>query len=266
MIATYHNHSTWSDGRAPLVRIISRARALGVDELGISDHFVLHPSGATPSWSMHPDRLGFYVEDVLGFRDSRAPTVLLGLEMDWFPGMASAISCALSPYPFDYLIGSVHEVDGFVVDARADLWDAMTADQQNQVYRRYWLEIRSMADSGLFDIVGHLDLTKKFGHRPTADLGEPIDAALDAVAAAGMTVELNTAGWTLPCKEAYPSDDLLMRCRQRNIPVTITTDAHHPDHLLRDVERAVDHVHRAGYEEQARYRGRKIWFENLAKG
>jgi len=255
--STYHNHTRWSDGQASVARVVAQAHAHGVAELGISDHLVLRPSGEVPPWSMRADQLSAYVADLLGYRDVRDPVVRLGLEVDWFPGHADAIADALAPYPFDYLIGSVHEVDGFVVDARAELWDAMADGERDRAHRDYWRNVQSMAESRLFDIVGHLDLTKKFGHRPTIDLQRPIEAALDAIAAADMAVELNTAGWYLPCQEAYPSAALLKQCHRRDIPVTIAADAHRPEHLVRGFQRATVTLQTLGFRSVACYAGRK---------
>ena len=56
--------------------------------------------------------------------------------------------------------------------------------------------MRSLAESGLFDIAAHLDLAKKFGFFATTDLTDVLEPALDAIAAADLVVEVNTAGCT----------------------------------------------------------------------
>ena len=48
-----------------------------------------------------------------------------------------------------------------------------------------------MAESGVFDFAAHLDLPKKFGFKPAANLSAESSAALDAIAAAGMAIEIN---------------------------------------------------------------------------
>src|SRR5262249_54814549 len=98
---------------------------------------------------------------------------------------------------------------------------------------------------------------KKFGHRPTADLDNEESAALDAIAAAGMAIEINTAGWNLPAREAYPSLRLLRAARQRRIPLLINSDAHRPEHLTWEFDRARALARDAGYTELSRYAGRR---------
>jgi histidinol-phosphatase (PHP family) len=262
-VATYHNHTSWSDGSVSVAELVERAGRLGVDELGISDHYVLHPSGRTPPWGMPVDRLADYVEDVRTHAGGTSPVVRLGLEVDWFPGQEEAIRDGLDGFPFDFVIGSVHEVDGFRVDASALDWDELRPEERNERFRLYWVKVRAMAESRLFDIVGHADLPKKFGHHPTTDLGAVIDEALDAVGRAGMIVELNTAGWHKPCADGYPTLELLRECHRRKIGVTLAADAHDPAHLLRDFPRGIERIRRAGYSRIARFRCREIVYESF---
>jgi histidinol-phosphatase (PHP family) len=265
MLATYHNHSEWSDGKGTLDDLLEAAIHLGIHELGISDHYVLHPSGRSTPWAMHVDELGEYVAAVQALRKKSesisGPVVRLGLEVDWFTGHETTIREVLSPYPFDYLIGSVHEVDGFVIDASAAAWNALDDDEREQVHRRYWMHMKKMAESGMFDIAAHLDLTKKFGFFPKSDMTRELDDALDAIAAAELVVEINTNGWHKPCQDAYPTLEILRKCRERDIPVTISADAHNPEYLVRDFAAAAERLKRAGYEKVARFADRAVTFE-----
>lgn len=257
MLASYHNHSSWSDGKGSLEEMIESARAQGVEELGVSDHFVLHPDGKQYPWSIHPDQLGAYVDEILELARTAPLTVRLGLEVDWFPNIAEAIRHALEPYPFDYLIGSVHEVNGFIVDGSPQAWERLTAAERDEIHRQYWLNLGTMAESGLFDIAAHLDLCKKFAFHPTIDLSVEIAAALDAIASAGLVVELNTAGWYKPCNDAYPALALLEQCHERNVPVTLSSDSHRPEDLVRDFDRGAARLREAGYEQLTRFAGRR---------
>ena len=268
MLATYHNHSTWSDGKATIGEHVKAARELGIGELGISDHFALHPSGRDPAWAIPRHQLNDYVDDVLRQRDEAAsaggPVVRLGLEVDWFAGNGDVIRKAIADHPWDFLIGSVHFVDGFTVDGSPAGWRKLSEESREEVHRTYWANIKSMAESGLFDIVAHLDIVKKFGFRAENDISLIIHEALDAIAAAGMVVEINTAGWHKPCRDAYPSLEILRACREREIAVTISADGHLANHLLRGFRRAADRLAEAGYERVARFAGRQVRFEPLA--
>ncbi len=267
MLATYHNHTDWSDGTGSIDDMIAGARTLGVQELGLSDHFTLHPTQHDIAWAMEPDRVGAYVDAV---RDAAAraaaeggPVVRAGLEADWFEPTAGALRAVLSSLPLDFVVGSVHYHGDTELDGRPSVWEAWSPRQQDAVHRAYWVNMQRMAESGLFDIVGHLDLTKKFNFHPSEPIDDQIDRTLDAIANSGMVVELNTNGWNCPCAEAYPSRALLARCRARDIPVTISADAHHPDHLVRDFGRAVELLQDVGYAQVARFAQREAHFEPI---
>jgi histidinol-phosphatase (PHP family) len=264
VLASYHNHTRWSDGRSSIEELVATAQRMHLGHLGISDHYVLHPEGRVYDWSIAPDQLGAYVEALeTAARDAPAGLVRVGLEVDWFSDHHQALREALAPFSFDYLIGSVHEVDGIVIDGSPRVWERMSQEQRNDVHRRYWVLLRELAASGLVDIIAHMDLAKKFGYLPTVDLRAEIDEALDAIADTTLVVELNTAGWHKPVDDAYPTLEILRACRKRDIPVTLSADAHDPAHLLRDFQRGAQRLREAGYEEVARFEQRTVRMEPI---
>ena len=268
MIATYHNHSKWSDGRATIAEVVAGARALGVDELGLSDHFTLHPEGIEPKWSMKPALVHDYIAELREQAQRTGtdePAIRAGLEVDWFTGHGERLRSVVDSLPLDYVIGSVHYVAGSEIDASSIRWERMTEPERDGTYAQYWRHIAELAQSGIFDIVAHLDLPKKFGYRASCDLKPLVAAALDAIAASPrpLVVELNTAGWFKPCQDAYPTLDILRECRKRDIPATISADAHHPEHLLRAFDRAAERLTEAGYTQVARFHSRELRMEPL---
>ena len=256
--ATYHNHSTFSDGRAPVREVVEHARDLGADEVGLSDHLTLHPSKRV-RWSMEVARLDAYVQTVLDARDEMRGSieVRLGVELDWFDGREDVLRAVIESKPFDYIIGSVHFVGEFPIDGAPQRWRTLDQDVIDQIHRDYWTQMRKMVASGLFDIAAHLDLPKKFGHLPREQPQAEIDAALDALAENDVVVELNTAGWRKACADAYPSLEILRACRERGIAATLSADAHDPADLLRDFDRGRERLREAGYAEVAWFAGRE---------
>jgi histidinol-phosphatase (PHP family) len=264
MLATYHNHSTWSDGKATIAEIVGHARQAGIDELGVSDHLTLHPSGQKPKWSMRAGDVPAYLIELKQLAaQSGRPVIRAGLEVDWFDDHASAIGAALQQHDVDYVIGSVHYVGEATIDLSPESWKVLSPAERDERYRGYWQRIRRMAESGLYDIAAHLDLPKKFGFYPQADMSRLVEQALDAIAKAKMVVELNTAGWHKPCEDAYPSLDILRACRERDIAVTLSADAHQPAHLTRDFGRGALRLREAGFTHLARFEKRKMWLEPI---
>lgn len=258
MLTSYHNHTRWSDGAADLQGQIEGGLRAGLDELGISDHYVVYPDGRKMDWSLPLDWLDGYVEELRkAAAELETMKLRLGIEADYLPETIEDLAGRLSRHPFDYVIGSVHFVDGFALDADRRPWDELNEDQINAKWRLYWVRIREMAETGVFDFAAHLDLPKKFGHRPTEDFSELEHAALDAIAASNMAIEINTAGWSLSASEAYPSLRLLKEARRRSIPLLINADGHSPAHLTRNFGRAKALAAEAGYTELVRYEQRR---------
>jgi histidinol-phosphatase (PHP family) len=255
---SYHNHTTWSDGKSTLAELIDSARKAGLEELGISDHFALAPGDRRFSWALAPELLDAYVAEIQkAQKTTKDLTIRIGLEVDYYPQTMDLIKQRLSPYPFDYLIGSVHFVDEFVLDLNAQPWEGISQDDRNQIWREYWRLLQNVAETRFFDILGHFDLPKKFKFYPTIDLTNEALAVLRAAAAADMAIEINCSGWDKPVEEAYPSLFYLQEAKRRGIPLIINSDAHTAENVTRHFDRALKLAMKAGYTELARYDRRK---------
>jgi histidinol-phosphatase (PHP family) len=258
MLVSYHNHTTWSDGCPTITELVAGARVAGVTELGISDHFAITPDGRSPDWSIRAEKLDAYVEDVLrAARNTGDLAIRLGVEVDFFPETLEKSISLLKPYPFDFIIGSVHFVSEFVIDLNSGPWEEISQEERNQIWQAYWRHIAAAARSGCFDFIGHFDLPKKFKFYPDIDLTSDALAALDAISAAGAALEINTSGWHKPVREAYPKLFYLEEARRRNIPLIINADSHDSGHVTRDFKRARKLASDAGYTELVRYEKRE---------
>lgn len=258
MLISYHNHTDWSDGRCSLAEQIAAAITAGIDELGISDHYILDPQGEAIQWSMPVEQLDEYVAELQQAAQSvLIPRIRLGIEIDYFPETVEKTRANIARYPFDFIIGSVHYVEGFAIDEAPEPWEPLSEERRNHVWEEYWKLVRGMAESRVCDFAAHLDLPKKFGYLPTVDMRPLAHEALDAIAAADMAIEINTSGFARPCAEAYPSLDLLREACARGIPLLINADAHEPRYLLREFPRAREMARAAGYSQLVRYEGRQ---------
>jgi len=250
-------HDTWSVGP-----FVAAAQAAGVDEIGFSEHGYYFTQLRT-LWSVpyQVERCVYdlepYVDAVVQARERGLP-VKLGLEVDYVPGREDETRALLAPYPWDYLLGSVHWIDGFAVDGEPRLVDEVGVDD---AWHRYFEALASAARSGLFDSLSHPDLVKIFGHRAEAfDYAE----IADAVAESGMAIEVSTAGLRKPVGELYPHPDLLAACRERDVPVTTGSDAHSPEVVGGDFDRARELLRSSGYETVTVFERRQPRQEPLA--
>ena len=258
MLVDYHMHlRDWpggeTTGRYSADRVeeyVEQARAAGVDEIGFTDH-VFHFRQSKELWEIPwmlercTDDLDEYlgaVEEAKG----RGLPVKLGLEVDYVPGREPQLAELLEPYPWDYLLGSVHFVDGFPVDQEPGLVHRVPV---GEAWRRYFVWLRNAVRSGLFDVLSHPDLVKFFGLRPGEEETHYLHVeTADAIEAAGVCVEVSAAGLHKPVGELYPDRALLEACRERGVPITLASDAHEPAHVGRDVDRAAAFAREVGYE------------------
>jgi histidinol-phosphatase (PHP family) len=261
---SYHVHTTWSDGKATVPEMIESARSAGLNELGFSDHFALPPRGARVSWALAPERLDDYVAQIRQEMESAQDIrIRLALEVDYYPETIELTRQRLAPYAFDYLIGSVHFIDDFPVDFGAQAWKAISQESRNSVWLTYWRRLREAASSGLFDIIGHFDLPKKFNYYPSVDLTHEAMATLDAIVDAGLAIEINTSGWDRPVEEAYPSLFYLEEANRRKIPLIISSDAHTAGEVVRHLNRGRQLALAAGYTEVVCYEQRRRFSQPL---
>lgn len=247
-LADYHTHSGFSDGVGDFKGHLRRARELGLDEIGFSDHVV--PSGYDyAGYGIPRARLDEYVAGVreVAARSS-TPRVLLGLEVDYTPDSEDEMAELLGDLDLDYAICSVHFAGDFGYDETRHRDDERWRDP-GRLYREvYGLVARAAAwAAGRCDLIGHFDLVKKFGNLPLTDVSDAEDHALEAIAVAGLAIEINTSGWRKPVGEQYPSLSILRRAGAAGIPLTLGSDAHHSDEVGHRFDAAVALAREAGY-------------------
>ncbi len=247
-----HSHADTPLAVDQVAAYCERAQAAGVVELALTEHLfrfvqadaVLgrwwerdEPSAALRSsmadyWAFHARAdLDAYVETVQAARRAGLP-VVLGLEVDYYPGRMDRVAGLLEDYPFDVLLGSVHWVGGWRFDDLGDRpsmteWSARAVDDCWDSYTR---AVEELAASGACDVLAHPDLIKVAGHRPESPV-EWWDRLAEAAAASGMAAELSSAGWRKPAGEQYPAEPLLARFAAHGVPLTTASDAHHEDHV-----------------------------------
>ena len=233
----------------------------GLTELGFSDHLFLYwlpPQRRDPELGMAEWELDFYIEDVERCRQRYRDdvTIRLSIEADFIPGHEQDLEKILGRYDWDYVIGSVHFLDGWGFDdsrylSTFDAWDI------DALYTRYFDLVGASAETGLFDTIGHADLVKKFGHRPTQPLAQTYERLAQRLARSSVCVEVNTAGLRKPVKEIYPHPDLLRACRAAGVPTTLGADAHAPHEVAADLASGLELMRQVGYEQFVRYAARQ---------
>ncbi len=252
MIVDYHMHLRDSQGdidfRVDAVeRFVERAHECGVDEIGFTEHAYYFRQTRT-IWGdpYQTERCVYdleeYVEAVLEAKRRGLP-VKLGLEVDWWPPRNGELAELLAPYAWDFLLGSVHWVDGEAVDSGPGL--------PSEGHDAYFEAVGDLAESGHVDVLSHLDLVKIFGVHPGG-----YGRVAERIGRSGCAVEISTAGLRKPVGELYPAPQLLDELRRNGVPITLASDAHDPSLVAQDFDAALALAGSAGYEEVTVFDGR----------
>lgn len=236
---------------------VEQALKKGLSEIGFADHAPL-VAYEDARYTMSHVQLPLYHEMIRRVQGQyKNFTIKLGLEADFLPGFEKKTQAILSAFPYDYIIGSVHFIDRWAFDDPDEKikWEDKDIDR---VYRDYYSLLRRSAESGLFDIMGHVDLVKKFGYRPSGDLTEEIRTTAAVFKKTGVTVEINTSGLRKPVREIYPSLAALKIYCEAGVPITFSSDSHDPRDVGGDYDQAAALAKAAGYTEYAVFTQRKI--------
>jgi histidinol-phosphatase (PHP family) len=256
--ADYHMHTPLCrHATGEPTQYAAHAVQIGLTEIGFSDHNPMVRDDYD-DWHMRQDELDAYVEKVRqAQRDHPGLTIKLAMEVDYIPGQEDWIRQLAARHPWDYFIGSVHYVsDAWDMDNPKKISEWKQRDPL-EVWTVYFERLGMAARSGLFEIIGHADLCKKFCFYPKEDCSHLFENFLKAARHAEVAIELNTAGLRKDCKEIYPSRQILERAYRMGVPITFASDAHAIEEVGDDFPKAVQLARSVGYTHCCRFTQRK---------
>lgn len=254
----YHIHTALcrhADGEVQDYR--SAAAAIGLSEICFTDH-APNPDGYDPAHRMRLDQFPLYRDAVAAIQHDGEPRVSFGIEADYYEGCEPFLRSWLERQGFDFVLGSVHFIDGWGFDNPEErhIWDSVDIIV---TWKKYFETLMKLVNTRLFDAVGHMDIPKKFGHRPPdEDLKEMAQPVLDRMSEMGMGMELNTSGLRKPVAEIYPSSLIVSLACERGIPICFGSDAHSPSDVGADFDRALKLARKAGYTDYFKMQRRQM--------
>ncbi len=261
-IPDYHMHTPRCNHACGSVRDYAEAAiAAGLQEVGISDHSPM-PNDFDKPWRMDRSELSSYLAEVEQVRDEMADrlTIRVGLEADFHPGTEPYVAELIESYAWDYVIGSVHYIGDWGFD-NPDTIDAWENRSIEDAYCAYFNLVQQSAETGMFDIIGHPDLIKKFGHRAATDSAS-VDAAesamLQSVKASGAALEISSAGLRKPVGEIYPHPRIVEKAAALGIPFAYGSDAHAPGEVGQGLDACLDLLASCSVHEIASFKSRQM--------
>jgi len=262
LIGNLHTHTSFSDGSSKPERYLREALRQGFDLLGFSDHSPV-PFANSFAIKNSEEAVRDYCDEILNLREKYAKRssrhsgrkkqgsemiLLLGLEIDFIPGITLPIDHYRRNYPFDYFIGSVHLVknketgqlwfiDGPKISRYDDGLMKIFHGEVPHAVTAYYTQVAEMVSREKPDIIGHLDKIKMHNRGRFFSDSDPwylklVDDTLDVIRTAGGVIEVNTRGiYKKRSDSLFPGPEILKKILALSIPVTLASDAHKPREL-----------------------------------
>lgn len=251
----YHSHSIYSDGKNTYNETLNQAINKNLKEFGFSDHLCIY----YPDWAIKKENFQNLINEIIEIKSRKDLPIEIkfGLEVDYIENREDEIQKCLELFPLDYVIGSVHYVGNWNFDTKSNGYQSKDIDE---FYKEYYRLIQKAACSGLFDIMGHIDVVKKFNYFPGFDLDTIYEQTAKVFSESNVVIEFNTSGKDKPCKEFYPSREFLQHCYNHEVPVTLGSDAHRTKDVARHFPEALEKLKLIGYTQLASFTNRERKF------
>ena len=266
----FHVHSSFSeDSDASMQSMIERAVSSNMTHLCFTEHMDMDfpISKEFPEGSFVVDTESYYrTFQSLKIQYSNQIRLLFGIELGLQPHLTAKHTAYIASYPFDFVIGSSHICHG-KDPYDSDFYQNRTEDEAYYEYFVSILEnIKAFSD---FDVYGHLDYVVRYG--PNADLHysytkyqDLFDSILSMLIEKGKGIEINTGGLKYGLKDLHPCHDILKRYKELGGEIiTIGSDAHAPNRIQADFDRAKTALSDCGFSYYTIFEQRKPEFIKL---
>jgi histidinol-phosphatase (PHP family) len=237
-------------------RYIRSAVGLGFEEICFLDHLTVQEAEKGLSMSLKEIPYYFQAVQVLKQKYRHIIRIKAGLEIDFNPDHTDLFQEVAGTYAFDVIATALHFPGGVDVVSRRSSW-CLGEKDTDYVYGLYFEQLEEMLDYTYFDVICHIDLVKKFGRKPSRSFEWAFDAILSKIKEKNLTVEVNTSGFNHPIQKPYPSLDIIRKCHEKGISITLGSDAHKPADVGQHYERALPMILSAGYRHLATFTKRK---------
>lgn len=260
----YHIHTSFScDAEATMEAMCRAAMEAGIPEIGFSDHYELAPEDPCANHFRADAWWRAFERCRESFQGSL--TLRAGLEVGEPHRFPRQVGRLLRDYPWDYCIGSLHWVDGRLV------FDPQFFERPAaETYGAYFRELTQMVQDGEFDILGHMDIVKRYGFEAYGayDPGpyeSQIRDLLKKAAARDLAVEVNTATLRRSIQQTTPDRRLLRWFLEEGGRwVTLGSDAHAPELVGHGLGQAINQITSASFRDLARFDARHPLIHTLA--
>ncbi len=264
-----HSGQFCDHAEGSLLDILQAANAKGYHTFGVTEHMprtqaYIYPEEAAMGWTAEYLQQLFdaYILELNRLQQefSGQMHILRGFEAEvvppdsWLPWVQNLRSARLAGNQpaFDYLVGSVHFVNGFQIDGSLQAWQLAVEEHggTEPLAIAYYNMLEEMVTTLRPEVTGHFDLIKKnpMRHNLEADklhapaVRKASTRALQAVKEAGSILDLNLAGWRKKLGEPYPSPELVQEASAMRIPFCFGDDSHRPSEAGENLDKGREYL------------------------
>ncbi len=190
--------------------------------------------------------------------------VRLGVEVDYYPGVMDHLPERFHDTDFDLIMGSVHLVDHLAISVKEESHELFLKHNLEQMGNIYFSILVDCVESGLFDILGHLDLYRRYGEEFYGGEIRSLWRAHVSDLASGMKrfnvgFEVNTSSLRKGMDEPMPESSLVAALRKEGIEtVTVGSYAHRPQDVGQGIEIALKVIRESGFDSPASFDRRRV--------
>lgn len=276
----YHVHPDYSiDAQGTLEEFCEAALKFGLQEIAFTTHLDTDPFSHDWYVMVEGEKLDIRTDPWLEHYESsirsmddeyrkQGLAVKLGVELDVYPSVIENLPKQFFDTEFDLIIGSVHMMDHKAISLQDDALDVFRKYSVEEIGEKYFSILLESIESSLVDILGHLDLYRRFGEsfygEPIHTLWKPhIDELVLKMKKHQVGFEINTSSWRNGQEEPLPSNEFIRALIERGI-TTITTgsDAHRPEDIGFGIDRVMQLLSNYGIQDSVSFTRRKITTEN----
>lgn len=264
----YHLHTNATDdGTSTLLEIAETAARAGLGEIAITDHYI---HGIT-NFSISAKGIEQHFKDAETALERFGIKVLIGLEADYFQHYHNEIENFLHSFDFDIILGSGHMVEGHILPDEKSSAVLFRKFPIEEVYTKSYDRLIETIQSGLFDVMAHMDIFRRFGaaqekEPPFEQFAEQAEHVCAELLRTDTGFEANCRGYDHAPAEQYPSSQFLaMLARAGVTKVTIGSDAHAVDKIGLYLERGLDALQLAGFSRICKFRRRTPQYVEISE-
>ncbi|MDH5597387.1 MAG: histidinol-phosphatase [Candidatus Peregrinibacteria bacterium] len=257
MLIDYHLHNHFSpDSEEDTRKIIEMAIKRGMQDICITNHvdwfdiFDLNES---------IERFKKIQEEIDLLQPEYGIPIRLGCELELMPGRMDELAEFVKQVPLDFVLGSVHHIDGGVISSHKYADAAFEGRTEEEAYHNYFDNMVELIDWGHFDVASHFDICKKYGHKfyglfDPEKYKDRIIPILKMMALKNIGLELNTKCLHIKCKEIFPHPTILKWALEAGIKnFTLSSDAHTEADVSEHIKEALEIAKSVGIKEISTY-------------